>query len=437
MTEIWKKILYAPNYEISNLGNVKNIKRNKLITINYDRLKKNNKRARPGLSVDGKIKQYYLHRIVAEHFIDNPDNLPEVNHIDGNPYNNKADNLEWTSKLDNMKHASENKLMKRYTRKVILTNKETGEIKIFNKVTDCATFIGYGNGMISNTCNGKRVDKLYDMKYETNERSIIDDKNTIWKEYPECKKYLVSNTGEIKNKKTGRLMMGSKQNGYRFVNMFIDKSTPKINRLIHRMVAQTFLDNPENKPVVNHKDTNILNNHVNNLEWVTHKENMNTTETIKNLKKGKNSKVILQVEIETGNIVNTFDGASDCGIKCCLNICHFYNKNNKVCQQKMNHQKTYQKEYIFLFEEDKNKLEDCLKLARSNERTSNHKSIFQINKSTNEVIRTFKSIYSASNELNIGSSGISQCCNYYKYTDKDRPKCYQLKSYKGFIFKFK
>ena len=69
--------------------------------------------------------------------------------------------------------------------------------------------------------------------------------------------------------------------------MFIDKTTPKMNRLIHRMVAQTFLDNPDNKPVVNHKDTNILNNHVDNLDWVTYKENMNTDETLKNLKTGK------------------------------------------------------------------------------------------------------------------------------------------------------
>ena len=83
MVEIWKTITYAPNYEVSNLGNIKNKKTNKLININYERLKKDNKRARPGLSHNGGIKAYYLHRIVAQHFIDNPDNLPEVNHIDG------------------------------------------------------------------------------------------------------------------------------------------------------------------------------------------------------------------------------------------------------------------------------------------------------------------------------------------------------------------
>ena len=68
------------------------------------------------------------------------------------------------------------------------------------------------------------------------------------------------------------------------MTLFIDKDTQKMNRLLHRMVALTFLDNPDNKPVVNHKDTNILNNHVDNLEWVTYKENMNTGETIKNLR---------------------------------------------------------------------------------------------------------------------------------------------------------
>ena len=440
MEELWKTITYSPNYEVSNLGNIKNKKTNKPITINYERLKKDNKRARPGLSHNGQIKGYYLHRIVAEHFIDNPCNLPEVNHIDGNYYNNKAENLEWISKLDNMRHASENKLMKRYTRRVIIQNKGTGEEKIFDKVSDCAEYLKYSLSTISNTCRGNRVDKLYDMKYENEERKIEENENIIWKEYPECKKYLISNTGEIKNKKTGRLMMGSKQNGYRFMTLFIDKGTPKMNRLVHRMVAQTFLENPDNKPVVNHKDTNILNNHVDNLEWVTYKENMNTEETIKNLKKGKNSKTIHQILIETGEIVNTFDGASECSVKCCLNICHYYSGNKKYggcCNQK-----TYQKKYIFIFNEDKEKLNEFLEIARKPvERTENQKKlgrpVVQIDKNTNEIIKSFESINAAAKELNIGYSGISQCCNHYKYTDEDRPKCYKhSKQYKGFLFKY-
>ena len=232
MDEIWKKITYAPNYEISNLGNIKNIKSNKLITVNYERLKKDNKRARPGLSHNGKIKAYYLHRIVAEHFIDNPNNLPEVNHIDGDFYNNRAENLEWISKIDNMRHANENNLIKRYTRRIIITHKETGEEKMFDKLTDCAKFLKYNKGKISLTCRGKRNDKIWIMKYEKEEKQEDINENIIWKEYPECPKYLVSNTGEVKNKKTNRIMMGGKQNGYRFLTLFIDKDTPKLNRLV-------------------------------------------------------------------------------------------------------------------------------------------------------------------------------------------------------------
>ena len=112
------------------------------------------------MSVDGKSRGYYLHRIVADHFISNPDNLPEVNHKDGNFYNNRADNLEWISKNDNMRHAVENNLIKRFKRKIIVKNKINGEITHYDSLTECASSLGYSNSTISNTCSGKRVDSL-------------------------------------------------------------------------------------------------------------------------------------------------------------------------------------------------------------------------------------------------------------------------------------
>ena len=439
MNEEWIQIIYAPNYEISNLGNIKNIQTNKCITVNYDRLKKTNSRARPGLSVNGKTKGYYLHRIVAEHFIENSNKLPEVNHKDGDCYNNKVSNLEWISKEDNMKHASENNLMNRYKREIIIKNKMTGEVNKFSKIINAAKFLNCSNSLISQTCRGKRTDTQFDIKYDK-EESQIDTTNIIWKHYPECDKYLVSNTGEIKNKKTDRIMMGSKQNGYRFVNLYIDNSTPKMNRLIHRMVAQTFLENLEIKPVVNHKDTNILNNHSDNLEWVTYKENMNTLETKQNLKKGKNSKIILQIEISNGQIINKFYGASEGQEQLNINstnflsICNYYKGNKQYGGGKTF--KTYQNKYIFIFEEDKDNLETYLEIAKT-EYKNEDKSIkvFQLDKNTNQLINTFNSGYEASRKLNINISGINQCCQYYKYNDETRPKCYKLKSSHGFIFK--
>lgn len=60
----------------------------------------------------GNKNRQYLHRLVAEAFLDNPDNLPQVNHLDGNKSNNNALNLEWSSLENNMQHAWKNGLCK-------------------------------------------------------------------------------------------------------------------------------------------------------------------------------------------------------------------------------------------------------------------------------------------------------------------------------------
>lgn len=84
--------------------------------------------------------------------------------------------------------------------------------------------------------------------------------------------YSVSNYGEVRNNKTGKLMKPRKnETGYLRINL-TKNGKPKCMR-VHRLVAQAFIPNPENKLQVNHIDFNRENNCVSNLEWVTNQEN--------------------------------------------------------------------------------------------------------------------------------------------------------------------
>lgn len=107
MEEIWKQTKYE-NYEISNKGNIRNKttkKIRKLTDNGHGYLK-----CVLSLGQRGKIATVYAHQLVAEAFVSNPNNFPQVNHIDGNKKNNHYSNLEWVTNKQNQIHARDNNL---------------------------------------------------------------------------------------------------------------------------------------------------------------------------------------------------------------------------------------------------------------------------------------------------------------------------------------
>lgn len=88
-------------------------------------------------------------------------------------------------------------------------------------------------------------------------------------------RYIVDEYGTITNIKTGRTVRGRiNNNGYRIVELFYETGKSK-QLLLHRIVAEAFIPNPEGLPIINHKDENPLNNNAANLEWCTYKYNSN------------------------------------------------------------------------------------------------------------------------------------------------------------------
>ena len=106
------------------------------------------------LRKDGKQIMCYVHRLIAETFIEKPDYPCEVNHIDGNKQNNAASNLEWVTRSENMKHAWEKGLR---TKTVISAYTKEGKfVETFDSVKAAMKFCGVAyNAGISNCLIGK------------------------------------------------------------------------------------------------------------------------------------------------------------------------------------------------------------------------------------------------------------------------------------------
>ncbi|AWH15213.1 HNH endonuclease [Enterococcus phage vB_EfaS_9592-1] len=104
-----------------------------------------------------------VHRIVAKLFIPNPENKPQVNHIDGNKSNNRVPNLEWVTAKENCKHAWDNNLTLGRHRPLIILDKRDFKVYRFNNMHDASYHFGKAKKFFSNRIHVYKIfeDELY------------------------------------------------------------------------------------------------------------------------------------------------------------------------------------------------------------------------------------------------------------------------------------
>lgn len=235
------------NYFVDEQGNIFNQKTQKYlkgtIRSGYKMVK---------LTINKIKRDYCIHRLVAEAFLDNPKNLPQVNHIDRNKLNNNVNNLEWVNASDNIKHCN-----------------QTGKNK---------------------------RQKINPINEEISERNG-------WKQFKDSN-YWFNKDGRGCNIKTKKYLNTSMKNdGY--LRYFLYLNRQRKVYLAHRLIYEVFNGEIKENYQINHIDGNKQNNHIDNLEMVTGSQNMqHSFYVLKN-----NVKSVLQYDLN-GDFIKEYPSMS-------------------------------------------------------------------------------------------------------------------------------
>ena len=271
--ESWAVIKIAPKYEASTLGKIRSIRTGAILK----------SCSTPGgwlrvslPDASGKVHTKGVHTFVASAFLPTDETRPTINHINFDRADNAVANLERMSIAEQNRHKQKEKArdVKKSSRAVWKKQlSDASRIAWYPSLTHAAASINGKVDTKSKICAAARGarNKAYGFLWEYDSSNDVLE-GEVWVELkPELIEgidgYWISTMGRIRNHK-GRVQQPyTGSNGYLVVSAY-----PKQYR-VHRLVAQTFLTNPNDHPVVNHRDGDTKNACVSNLEWCTYAQN--------------------------------------------------------------------------------------------------------------------------------------------------------------------
>lgn len=288
----WKIIPNYPDYKVSNHGDVYSIKLKRMLNPN----KNLNGYLKTNLTKEGKRYNNYVHRLVLDSFVGIINAKNHVDHIDRNIENNHISNLRETTPQEN----SLNRVRTKPNLFPILQFTLNDEfIKEWNSPKEIKNELNIYSTNILQCCIGTR-NKAGGFKWKY--KNIINDfeefKNIITDDNKTYSNYKINKKGIVV--RNNKILTQHINGGYYNVGIMSDDNKGKTFK-IHRLVALTFLPNPNNYQIVNHIDKNKLNNNVENLEWCTIQQNVNHSL----------AKKIHQIDIKTNEIIKTFNSISE------------------------------------------------------------------------------------------------------------------------------
>lgn len=220
--------------------------------------------------------------------------------------------------------------------------------------------------------------------------------------------YSVSDDGFIRNDNTNYILKNYIQNGYAHVTLYINKKPKRFN--VHRLVAQAFIPNLEQKEYVNHIDGNKSNNIASNLEWTTPSENTRHA-VATGLKLPTRERGVVQYDLQ-GNKLNEFISLAEAARLTNSSV----EKIVLCCQRVRKTHNDFQWRYSSEANESLQAVEEC---------RTKPKRVAQINPKTGEIIKIYNSMTQAAKAVNGSASAIINIINHTK----------QTKTHKGFEWK--